>query len=138
MNRLTLARAFALLGSVAFLALSARELIVRGGPGRARTIASRTGLSPRQSENALLALARAGELLPRDVSVVFVNPAHRDRDVVFYHVALGQLPRQRVVTAVALTGSAPPDFVVTLDAPFDDPRYANAWPIPSGTIYRRR
>src|SRR5258708_968416 len=93
------------------LAFAARAMLVRGAPARARTIASRTGLSPRSSENALLLLERARRELPRGATVVFLDDQKPGNASVNYAVAVGQLPRQHVLTADRI---AEAEYVVVL------------------------
>jgi hypothetical protein len=92
-----MARVVALAASLVMLALSARQMILRGAPAGAQTIASRTGLSPKSSENALLLLARARRELPPGATVVFFDDQKRGNATVHYAVAVGQLPLQRVL-----------------------------------------
>jgi hypothetical protein len=89
----------ALGAALLLLAMSAREMLRRGAPARARTIVSRTGFSPRQSEEALLLLAAARHQIPDGATVVFINDRKPDSEGVNYAVAVGQLPRQRVLPA---------------------------------------
>lgn len=90
-------RVVAVAASLVMLALSARQMLLRGAPARAKTIASRTGLSPQSSENALLLLARARRELPPGAIVVFYDDEKRGNATVHYAVATGQLPLQRVL-----------------------------------------
>ena len=81
------------------LALSIRAMLARGAPAAARTIASRTGLSPKESEQALLLLAAARRQIPAGAYVVFINDRKPEKAVVNYAVAVGQLPAQHVLPA---------------------------------------
>ena len=101
----------AILASLAMLALGVKEMIVRGAPARAKTIASRTGLSPRSSENALLLLERARRDLPKGVTVVFLDDQKPGNATVNYAVAVGQLPRQHVLPADRI---AEAEYVIVL------------------------
>lgn len=94
-----MSRVVALIASVILLALCGREMIVRGAPARAKTIASRTGLSPKGSENALLLLGRARHELPDGATVVFLDDRKPGSAGVNFAVAVGQLPKQHVLPA---------------------------------------
>ncbi len=94
-----MSRSASLLASAVLLVLCGREMIVRGAPARAKTIASRTGLSPRGSENALLLLERARHELPDGATVVFLDDRKPGSAGVNFAVAVGQLPKQRVLPA---------------------------------------
>jgi hypothetical protein len=72
-------------------------MLERGAPARAKTIASRTGLSPKASENALLLLARARREIPAGATVAFIDDRKPGSAAGNYAVAVGQLPRHRVV-----------------------------------------
>ena len=93
------------------LGLAGRVMVQRGAPARARTIASRTGFSPRASENALLLLEEAGREIPAGATVVFLDD-HKPESAAGNHaVAAGQLPRQRVLPAGAVNDA---DYVILL------------------------
>jgi len=93
------------------LVFAARAMLIRGAPARARTIASRTGLSPRASDNALLLLEKARRQIPVGATVVFVDD-HKPGSAAGNHaVAAGQLPWQRVLPADAFNES---DYVILL------------------------
>src|SRR5262249_41266696 len=94
-----MARTFAIVASLLMLALSARQMLLRGAPARAKTIASRTGLSPKASEEALLLLERARREIPPGTTVVFFDDQKPGSASVYYAVAVGQLPLQRVLPA---------------------------------------
>jgi hypothetical protein len=100
--RRTLASGVAIAAALFLLTLAAHAARRRGAPARAKTIASRTGLSPRESEQALLLLKKAREELPAGAAVVFVNDRKPQNGVVNYAVAVGQLPAQRVLPAEAI------------------------------------
>lgn len=95
----TVLNGVAMLAALFLLVLSGRAMIQRGGPGYAATIASRTGLSPRASENALLLLERARREIPAGSTVVFIDDQKRGSASVNYAVAVGVLPRQHVLPA---------------------------------------
>src|SRR5882724_10357006 len=92
-----MSRSAALIASAVLLVLSGREMIVRGAPARAKTIASRTGLSPKGSKNALILLARARRELPDGATVAFPDDRKPGSAGVNYAVAVGQLPKQHVL-----------------------------------------
>jgi hypothetical protein len=113
-------RAIALIGALVMAGFSARE-VVRRGVGPAKTIVSRTGLSPRNSEEALLLLEHARGVLPRCARVVFLDAQKKGNWGVAYGVAIGQLAQQSVLTYeeldhaeyfVVLHGAADPPFVL--------------------------
>ncbi len=93
------------------LVFAARAMVQRGAPARARTIASRTGLSPRASENALLLLEKARREIPVGATVVFVDDRKPGSAAGNHAVAAGQLPRQRVLPADAIDEA---DYVILL------------------------
>src|SRR5258706_11874239 len=93
------AAALQIIAALVMLALSARQMLLRGAPARAKTIASRTGLSPKASENALLLLERARREIPAGATVVFLDDRKPGSATVNYAVAVGQLPKHRVLPA---------------------------------------
>src|SRR5436305_1595861 len=106
-----MARVVAFAASLVMLLLSARQMLLRGAPARAKTIASRTGLSPKSSENALLLLERARREIPAGATVVFLDDRKPGSATVNYAVAVGMLPKQRVLPA-ELAGEA--EYVILL------------------------
>jgi hypothetical protein len=94
-----MSRSVALVAALVLLVLCGREMIVRGAPARAKTIASRTGLSPQGSENALLLLERARRELPDGATVVLLDDRKPGSAGVNFAVAVGQLPKQHVLPA---------------------------------------
>ena len=123
-------RVFALLSSLVFLALIAREAVVRHVTGPARTVVSRMGTSPKSSEDALLLLAAAEGVIPRGSSVAFFKPAKRSDDALMYLVAVGQLPHDHVVWP-----QARPRYVIAFQAPFADPHARLVRQFEAGTVY---
>ena len=93
------------------LGLSVRAMVTRGAPARAKTIASRTGFSPRASENALLLLDRARREIPIGATVVVLDDRKPGSAAANPAVAAGQLPRQRVLPAEAINQA---DYVILL------------------------
>ena len=131
-----------LLFSAAFVVLAAREHLAHGGPSRARTVMSHSGMAPERSEAGLLLLQYANRTLPRYARVAVVKPNGRWDDAGMLAVAHGQLARQHAVPAATLDiagdkGGNPPDFVVAVDAPLDDPRYERIHEAPTGGIWKR-
>jgi hypothetical protein len=102
MPRQTVASFIAVVAAVVMLGLTVRVMRARGAPGHAKTIASRTGFSPQESEQALLLLAKARNELPAGARVVFVNDRKPEKAAVNYAVAVGQLPAQHVLPAAEL------------------------------------
>ena len=123
-------RVLASVSSLLFLVLIAREAVERHVTGPARTVASRTGTSPRDSENALLLLREAEGVIPRGSSVAFFKPARRSDDGLMYLIALGQLPHHRVVSPEGL-----PQYVIAFQTPFDDPNVRLLRRFETGTVY---
>jgi hypothetical protein len=127
-----------LLFSATFVVLAIREHLAHGGPSRAPTVMSHSGMAPERSEAGLLLLQYANRTLPRYARVAVVKPNGRWDDAGMLAVAHGQLVRQTAVPAATLdTGDAPPDFVVAVDAPLDDPRYERIHEAPTGGIWKR-
>lgn len=114
-----------LLFSLAFIALSLRELVARGGVSRPRTVSAR-------AEAALLLLQYASRTLPQYARVALVKPRGRWDDAGMLAVAHGQLPRQHAVPA----GDAP-DFIIAIDAPLEDPHFEKIYEAPGGSIWKR-
>ena len=125
-------------GSILFLALAALQLQQRGGIGPARTIVSRTGYSPRTSEEALALLEAAAALLPPGSRVAFIDTAKRGSDWLYFAVATGQLPRQQVILPESLSGEGAPEFIIVLHGGFVAGQYRETWRSAQGTIYARR
>ncbi len=123
--------------SLAFIALAAREHYARGGPSIPRTVISHSGIAPQRAEAGLLLLEHASKTLPPYARVAVVKPRGRWDDAGMLAVAHGQLPRHRAVPASALEGGDPPDFVVAVDAPLEDPRYERIHETPAGGIWKR-
>jgi hypothetical protein len=138
MKRSGVVRIAAYTFSIIFLILAAREFVSRGGPAVPRTIVSRTGFAPQESEEALALLERAGRVLPAHAQVTFLNPSKRSSDSVFYAVAVGQLPRHDVKPPYHLLSNPPPEFVIAFRSAFVDPRYRLIEATDGGTIYQRR
>jgi hypothetical protein len=109
--RSSLAQGVAIGAALLQLILTARAARLRGAPARARTIASRTGLSPKESEQALLLLEKARGELPAGARVVFINDRKPEKAGLNYAVAVGQLPAQRVLPADAIREA---EYVVLL------------------------
>ena len=124
--------------SIAFVVLAAREHLARGGPSRPRTVMSHSGLAPERGEAALLLLRHASRTIPPYARVAVVKPRSRHEDDLMLAAGHGQLPHHRAVHASTLEGGAdPPDFVITLDAPLEDPRYERIYESPAGAIWER-
>lgn len=124
--------------TAACLALSVRELVLRGGVSRPRTVISHSGMAPERAEASLLLLRHATLTIPPNARVALVKPNGRWDDAGMLAVAHGQLPRQHAVPASAIDpGGDPPDFVVAIDAPLDDPRYERIYDSPAGGIWER-
>ena len=123
-------RVFAFVASLFFLALIAREAVVRDVTGPGRTVASRTGSSPKSSEDALVLLREAEGVIPRGSSVAFIKPAKRADDSLMYLVACGQLPQQHVVYL-----QDGPRYVIAFQGAFDDPRARVVRGFEAGAVY---
>jgi hypothetical protein len=123
-------RVFALVTSLVFLGLIAREAVVRHVTGPARTVASRMGTSPQSAEDALLLLQSAEGVIPRGSSVAFFKPAKRSDDALMYLVAIGQLPHHHVVWP-----QARPQYVIAFQAPFADPHARLVRQFQAGAVY---
>ena len=127
-----------LLFSAAFVVLAAREHLARGGPSRARTVMSHSGMAPERAEAGLLLLQHANRTLPPYARVAVVKPNGRWDDAGMLAVAHGQLARLHPVPASTLdAGTNPPDFVVAVDAPLEDPHYERIHESPTGGIWKR-
>jgi hypothetical protein len=121
-----------LLFSLAFIALSLRELVARGGVSRPRTVISHSGIAPERAEAGLLLLQYASRTLPQYARVALIKPRGRWDDAGMLAVAHGQLPRQHAVPF----GDAP-DFVIAIDAPLEDPHFEKIYDAPGGSIWKR-
>lgn len=118
--------------SFAFIALSVRELVARGGVSRPRTVISHSGLAPERAEAGLLLLEYASRTLPQYARVALVKPRGRWDDAGMLAVAHGQLPRQHAVPAADA-----PDFIIAIDAPLEDPHFEKIYEAPAGSIWKR-
>jgi hypothetical protein len=123
--------------SLFFLYLSAREVIHKGPVVRSATIVSRTGLSPRSSEDSLLLLAEASRTIPKGARVAFVNPSDRSKDWLHYAVAVGQMPQHVIVYFTEGTSDPAIEFVIT-QAEMDNSQYVLWRELPHGKVYRRK
>jgi hypothetical protein len=123
--------------SLFFLYLSAREVIHKGPFVRGATIVSRTGLSPRSSEDSLLLLAEASRTIPKGAGVAFVNPTDRSKDWLHYAVAVGQMPQHVIVYFTEGTSDPAIQFVITA-AEMDNSQYVLWRELPHGKVYRRQ
>jgi hypothetical protein len=130
-----IARAIAVAASLIFLAVSARELVRRGGPVRARTIVSHSGFAAHDSEDVMLLLRRARNVIPRGAGVAVFDQKPRSNHGFVATIAEGQMPAHRIVI-----GSSDPtaEYVVAFHDSFADSRYAVVWRGSEGTILRRR
>jgi hypothetical protein len=125
------------MASLFFLYLSAREVIYKGPVVRGATIVSRTGLSPRSSEDSLLLLAEASRTIPKGAGVAFVNPLDRSKDWIHYAVAVGQMPQQVIVYFTEGASDPAIQFVIT-PVEMDNPQYILWRKLPHGEVYRRK
>ena len=123
--------------SLFFLYLAAREVIHKGPVVRTATIVSRTGLSPRSSEDSLLLLAEASRTIPKGARVAFVNPSDRSKDWIHYAVAVGQMP-QHVIVYFAEAGSDPAIQFLITPSEMDNSQYVLWRELPHGKVYRRQ
>jgi len=124
--------------TLAFLTLEVRELLARGGVSWPRTVISHSGMAPERAEASLLLLRHAARTIPPYARVALVKPNGRWDDAGMLAVAHGQLARQHAVPAKTLDpGGDPPDFVVAIDAPLEDPRYERIYESPAGGIWER-
>ncbi|HVG24091.1 MAG TPA: hypothetical protein VND45_08065 [Thermoanaerobaculia bacterium] len=115
-----------------FTGLAAREHFARGGPGLARTIASHSSTSPKSAEETVLLFEEANRVVPRGAEITVLKPLNRNDDQQVLRFSHGQLPYHRVVPQ-----SEQPDFIITLGAPLNDPRYEQIASNPAGMIWRR-
>jgi hypothetical protein len=118
--------------SLLFAGLGVREHFARGGPMLARTIASSSSNSPKAAEDTLLLFEEATRVVPRGASITVFKPHNRAEDKQVLRFSHGQLPHHRVVPQTEW-----PDFVITLGAPLDDPRYERMTGNDAGTIWKR-
>ena len=127
-------RALLVVLSLVFCALGVRELLVRGGPARARTIVSRTGFSPGDSQDAIVLLQEAAVRIPAGAAVRVRRPDRPSTDGVLYAVAVGQLPRQIVLSSDA---PQPAAYLVVFHGGENEPGFTEIWRGGEGTILRR-
>lgn len=120
------------IGSLLFLGIGAREHFARGGPQRARTIASHSSNSPKSAEDTLLLFAEATKVVPRGATITVFKPQNRGDDQQVLRFSHGQLPYHRVVPQ-----SETPDFIITLGAPLADGRYEQIAANDAGILWRR-
>ncbi len=134
MSRANAIRAFLVLPSLLFLTLGLRELLVRGGPGQARTIVSRTGFSPGDSQDAIVLLQEAAARLPPGAEVRVLRPDQRSSVGVLYAVAVGQMPWQVVLSPDAPKQAA---YLVVFHGTEAGKGFTVIWRGAEGTILRR-
>lgn len=118
--------------SLVCVAIGAREHVARGGPQRARTIASSSSNSPRSAEETLLLFAWVSRNVPRGASITVFKPQNRADDMQVLRFSHGQLPYHRVVPQ-----SERPDFIITLGGPLGDPRYELIHFDNAGAVWKR-
>jgi len=122
----------AILFSVAFLVIAAREHLAHGGPMLARTISSRSSNNPKGAEETLLLYEHASKTIPRGATITVFKPNNRADDKQVLRVSHGQLPFHRVVPQ-----DTSPDFIITLGGKLDDTRYERMYESPAGAIWKR-
>lgn len=115
-----------------FTGIAVWEHFARGGPGVARTIASRSSNSPKSAEDTLLLFEQATKVVPRGATITVFKPRNRADDMQVLRFSHGQLPYHQVVPQSEL-----PDFIITLGAPLEDGRYDPIAANDAGTIWRR-
>jgi hypothetical protein len=123
--------------SLAFLVIAVREHVARGGPMLARTISSNSSNNPKSAEDTLLLYEHASKNVPRGATIAVLKPQNRADDKQVSRVSHGQLPFHRVVPQSTLDGNDAPDFVITLGAPLEDPRYERIHESAAGAIWKR-
>jgi hypothetical protein len=135
MSRTNAIGAVLVLSSLLLCLLELRELRLRGGAARARTIVSRTGFAPRDSEDAMLLLQEAAERIPQNAEVRVLRPDRPESIGVFYAVAVGQMPGQ-----VVLSPDSPktPGYLVVFHGTQQGGGFTEMWRGAEGTILRRR
>jgi hypothetical protein len=135
MNRKNAIGAVLVLSSLFFCTVDLRELSLRGGPARARTIVSRTGFSPRDSEDAILLLQEAAARIPQNAEVRVLRPDSPESNGVLYAVAVGQMPDQ-----VVLSPDSPerPRYLVVFHGTQQGGGFTEVWRGAEGTILRRQ
>lgn len=102
------------------------------------TVFSRAFLTQRAQEPLLLFLREARDQLPAGASIAVLAPGDPDS---IYLLALGQLPRQRVVRLPdGEPGTAPvglPEYAAVFGERPRDPRYRPLLPLAGGRLERR-
>ena len=120
------------IASLLFTGIAAREHFARGGPQRAKTIASHSSNSPKSAEDTLLLFEEATRIVPRGATITVFKPQNRADDQQVLRFSHGQLPYHRVVAQ-----SEAADFIITLGAPLCDARYEPIGANDAGMIWRR-
>ncbi len=128
-SRDALRRAVAITGTGALLAAAVRFCLSRG-PLTLRapaSVLSNAHWVMKAAEPYLLYLGSLRERLPEGATVVVLSPYSKDDSPIgtSYLMALGQLPRQRVVpwTVLRDPAAAPPRYVAVFGRSFHDDRY---------------
>jgi hypothetical protein len=132
-----------LLRWVAAAALAAGVLYRIGRAGPLTFEPPRTVVSATQPgfEELIVFLQQIARRLPPGASIAVVPPRQRSElttPLVFYYLAQGQLPAQKVLYAeVAYFPDGPPDYVASFGTALEDPRLEIVAKLPGGFLYRR-
>jgi hypothetical protein len=132
------ARAVMIYAACAVLAAALiRHFHQLGGPYFAfpQTIQDHVAPVPFPSRDVILLARRAAEIIPRGATVTALLPSDAPNfDVTHWMTAFGLMPRHRVVPP-DLKAAQPPQYVLAVRQPFNEPRYRLMRELPEGRIY---
>ena len=127
--------------AITALAAAFAAALLRSGPPALRAPETIVSNSPQRDDSReILLLRRIEPALPPEETVALVP---RDPNLAEYDflIALGQLPRQRVVSSRVVStspaGSPLPRFVATAADAFSDPRYRLVRRFAEGALFER-
>lgn len=132
------ARAVMIYTAAAVLAAAlVRHFHALGGPYFAfpQTIQDHVAPVPYPSRDIILLARRAAEIIPRGATVTALQPSLAPNfDVTHWMTAFGMMPRHHVVPP-DLESAQPPQYVLAVREPFNEPRYRLMSELPAGRIY---
>jgi len=118
-----------------------QQLRSSGGPWLRvpETITDHEGPTFPLSRQAIVMCERSEPLMPRGSSVtVFAPELAPNYDATHYLLAIGLLPRHRIVAPPTAITDAWPDFVIAVGSPLKRDDYVLVAEFPEGRLYRRK
>ena len=100
------------------------------------TIQDHVAVEPYPSRDAIVITQRAESIIPRGATVTVLMPSQAPNyDPTLYFTATGTMPRHTILAANA---KVPPQYIITVREPLNDPAYALHSDFKEGKIYVRR